>query len=92
MDFPDDVRLETEENKMDYKSRLSSLCAKWFYFCTHVGYFLALFAMPNYMRDNLLQKGDPWFIIFTVFFVGSLLLYIATWSNPGFLDQHPFFQ
>ena len=77
---------------MDPKARLSSLCAKWFYFCTHVVYFLGLFVMPNQMRDSLLAQGNPWFIIFAVLFVAALLLYIATWSNPGFLDQHPYFQ
>lgn len=48
--------------------------------------------MPNQMRDSLLAQGNPWFIIFAVLFVAALLLYIATWSNPGFLDQHPYFQ
>lgn len=44
------------------------------------------------MRDELLNKGNPWYIIFAVAFVTSQMLYIATWSNPGFLDQNPYYQ
>ena len=77
---------------MDEKARLSSLCAKWFYFLSHSIYLLAIFVLPNAMRESLLETGNPWFIFYGLLQLGAFFLYVATWSSPGFLDQHPFYQ
>lgn len=74
---------------MDEKARLSSLCAKIFYYVTHIAYFFLIVFLPNYFWDSIRDSSAAYFTSFIIFLAASIFFYVVSQKDPGFLDQYP---